>query len=1289
VITSSRSVTRSLLLATALAALAACGGNNAGAKHPSSNGKLAAPLAAAFREDATGDSAKAVDLYLRALDDAATSPGDPAHVAVTMAALDALVHRSVAAFADVATTSALADRVGTVNGPNVNKSNSLDDRLAKIRDGADGPFAAALIAEAQLALAERRGDAKAADEHRARTGCVRDATILGPVSWTPVSSVKEPTTLDQAGVVAPTELPGPSPFITTSKAVPVKALGCHIPLYALSNMQGVRDVIVDVEVPKAGWIGVGLRASSAAVVRAGGQLAIDRPFSLGAGQIAKFARLEADRPGTLRVVTRIGMDQDFATFELGAWDEDGKPLKAHAPAAGSKSTVTVKRVAPVAPLAPTTDGDRLAVALGALAARESRTAENLLHPQLARTDLPPELLLVYARAVRLARDLPSVKSSERARAAYDRVLETWPSSWEAAVEHAVLAGVRVGRAEANITALTDLDKTRAKQKLASPALVDAYDAATSGREHLYDRAKASFERSKSGLDGTPLLREVERMAFERTGRENVAFDCDEKAPSDKTSLSCHHARVAVGDRDGGERELERLRALAGTSQLYLSLSTRNAIEVGDLARAARIQDAMNPGDRQISTLYAIKGKSAVPEMLSLATVARDAPASLPGLLRAAGDDPLAAFEGVAERVANDDKSGPLLTNAATAVLAHQERYDIEVSGLTHFVMLDVRRVMGTTDVESNAQANAPLLYGRDTVRILRRRIFKKDGRILLPDATPRAAQSHADLSQLEAGDAVEAIYEGWGIPGDMGNIGIDTPDLLPERTAVRDARIELRIPTSVHGALWSHPMLGEAAETFDHGKRVLVWHVKDRPVRRVEWGVPKMDRNVGVSFSTTTWADVARGLRETLASLDADSPEVTAWAKEIDKCSSGGTPPNANGVAPNEAAQPTATKPCGPTRSLVEKVVAASGQAVKEASGVVLADIDLGRSGGQVVTARTTLATHEGSRTWLIVRALRELGIPTDVVVAENDPFSDSPSFPPHLGRFMHPLAVAHVSDPQKPGATEDIWIDADVPGPPLPAGRISPELRGRVALRADGTIGPLPATNTGGERDEIDERLVVDDQGNAKGVLTVLLRGRSAQDLAEALVRLVGNERQRALRGIALAWVPFATVEKVELSSTEGSWQVAIRAELTAPAYAQVEGTKPGSRTWVLPGIDPIHYVFPRPYVTTLSAAYASQGARESALAISQAAQYHVRRRVELPPKASIARLPGPFDGKGPLLSAQRKISVAGNTIEEDFTLEVSTGTIPKDKYDAFVTETHRTDDAFRASTHVKPPTP
>jgi hypothetical protein len=651
----------------------------------------------------------------------------------------------------------------------------------------------------------------------------------------------------------------------------------------------------------------------------------------------------------------------------------------------------------------------------------------------------------------------------------------------------------------------------------------------------------------------------------------------------------------------------------------------------------------------------------VPELLRLATIARDAPAALPPLLRDAGDNPIAPFDGIAEKVVSDATAAP--ANAATTILAHKERYDVEPSGLIHATLLDVRRVMGTTDVDTNAQASAPTLFGRDSLRIVRRRIFKKDGSIVLPDRTPNASQSHADLSQLEAGDAVEAIYEGWAVPSESGTIGIDTPDLMPERTAVRDATVEIAFPANLKSSLWSHPILGKAEERTDgaSSKRVLTWHVKDRAVRRVETGVPKMDRNVGVSFSTTTWEDVARGLRETLASLEADSPEVTTWAREA---AAGKSVP----------------------REIVDRVVEASAQAVKEASGTVLTDLDLGR-GSQGTTARSSLVTHEGSRTWLIVQALRQLGIKTDVAVAENEPFSDSASFPPHFGRFMHPLAIAHVPDPAKGGALSDVWIDADVSGPPLPAGRISPELRGRNALYADGTIAPLPAVASAVERDEVDIRLTVDDKGDAKGTITVLLRGHTAQDLSEALVRLVGLERQRALRGIALGWVPFATVDKVELSSSEGSWQVAMRADLTAPGYAQLEGATPQARTWVLPGMDPVHYVFPRPFVTSLSSTYASQAARESALAINHATQYHVRRRVELPAKAHIARLPGPFDGNGPLMAASRQIAVDGSTVEENFTLDLATGTVPRDKYDAFVTAARHTDDAFRASTRVKPP--
>ncbi len=449
--------------------------------------------------------------------------------------------------------------------------------------------------------------------------------------------------------------------------------------------------------------------------------------------------------------------------------------------------------------------------------------------------------------------------------------------------------------------------------------------------------------------------------------------------------------------------------------------------------------------------------------------------------------------------------------------------------------------------------------------------------------------------------------------------------------------------------------------------RIVRWTVKDAGERRIEEAIPKMDRDVGVSLSTATWNDTARALRETMAALEERDPEVRAWAI-------------------------SAAKGRSSPREVVESVVAAAGETVKESSASSLSDVEVGRpEGSQQTTARTILSNHEGSRTWLIVRALHELGIATDVVLAENDPISADPAYPPHEGRFTHPLAVAHVAGgaTAAPGAKtdatgSDIWIDADVSGPPLPAGRISPELRGRAALYSDGRVEPLPTSVEGdaqGERDQVDIRLALDAHGDAKGQLTVLLRGRAAQELAEALLRIVGDERQRTLRGVALAWVPYANVDEVVLSSTEESWQVALRATLTVPGYAQME-----ARTWVLPGIDPIHAVYPRPTVATLGSTFASQGGRKDALAVSHALQYHVHRRIELPPGATVARAPGGFEVKDTVLSAERKVSVAPNAVEDEFTLSVSTGTVGADAYAGFSADAHAIDDGFLASTRVKP---
>jgi hypothetical protein len=420
-----------------------------------------------------------------------------------------------------------------------------------------------------------------------------------------------------------------------------------------------------------------------------------------------------------------------------------------------------------------------------------------------------------------------------------------------------------------------------------------------------------------------------------------------------------------------------------------------------------------------------------------------------------------------------------------------------------------------------------------------------------------------------------------------------------------------------------------------------------------------MDRSVGVSFTTMPWSQVGEGFAEVLASLRDEDPEVAAWADKA--------------VA---AAGPDA-------RARVSALVLAAGASVKEASASGLTDMAFGRAEGpQSMTARTILTNREGSRTWLIVRGLAALGIRADVVIAENDPFSAYPDFPPHAGRFLHPLAIAHLKGPS--GADEDVWIDADVPGPPLPAGRISPELRGRSAVHVDGSVTLLPVASAEDGASQVDMRLVVAPNGDAKGTLTVVLRGRDAQEVAEMLLRVVGDERQRALRNVALAWVPSADVDDVVLSSSEGSWQVAIRAELTILSYVEAEGGGPAKDLWLLPGIDTLHVVYPRPYAGTLGAAYAAQGGRESALAVSHAIQYHAHRRVELPKGARVTRLPGPLDVKTPRIEASRRISVTGSVLEDDFILGLPTGTISVADYDAFAATLRRTDDAFLAGTRV-----
>jgi hypothetical protein len=1260
----------------ALALLAAaCGGPSPNlASGPKAD--LPKAFANALRADASGDGRDAVKAELDVVRLAAADAGNPWQVPALEAALDALATRHMPSLSHATDDAALAWR--TPEGA------AIPQELLKIEGQATGTFARALVARALGSMAQRHGNAAEAATQRAASGCATQAVVVGPLTWAPVTGVEEVGPLDAPGARLEASYPVGDAFGSSVHPIVVSGHGCELPLGAESTRPGVREVVVDVEVPRDQVVGLVLRSHGAAVLRAGGVVVARRPFEAGDGEAARFGRVRATQ-GVLRIAARVGAPSEQDTVEIDVLGEDGAPLRTSAATSGAVPTSRATML-DAAPLSPKGTEETLLAAAATIASGASNEAEAMLWAAAIQADAPPELALAYARAVEQARDLSSATRDERARSAYERVLEVWPSSWEAIVAHAVLAGQRRGRDEAGVETLRDLDALRDKAAKASAAtqagVLDAFDTLTSGRTHLFDRARTALGRARSSLGGTELLAQAEDVATPRTGSDLVTARCD-AARATRDSLSCFDALRGAGDHAGAAKELARLRTVVGES-LYLPAELRDALATRDDAVARRVFAAMLPAERTLSAMSLLEdgtspapperglhqGDGASPEaratFLRAAVMAPDAPLGIAPLLRVLGDDPTREFDGMAENLAQEDRSSPILPNAATAVLAHKERYSVEGSGLVHWLLFDVRRVSGTTDVEENAQASAPDIWGRSMARSLRRRIIKHDGRVLEPERAPHASQAHADLSQLERGDVVEAIYEGWALPGETGDLGIDTPDLLPPRTAVHDATIELRLPAGVKGALWSHGELGKGTERADGGSRVLTWHLVDHGVRRLEDGVPRMDRSANVSFSTTTWTTIARALRETVATLDDHGPEMAKWAHAL-----GGDAPAASQAGVKE----------------VEEVVTAAGKALREAEPGTLSDYGGGVTAVQTQTARTFLASHDGSRSWLVLRALRELGIKSDLVVAENEPFSSDPAFPPHFGRFVHPLVVAHA-----PG--QDIWIDADVRGPPLPAGRISPELRGRLAMGNDGAIAPLPARageHAGEERDEVDVRLALDGHGDARGTFTVVLRGRQAQELAEALVRLVGAERKRALRDVVLCWLPWANVESVDLSSSEGSWQVSLRADVTVNGYAQLEGNK----TWLLPGIDTLHWPWPRARVSSLGATFATRAGRESALALSTAVQYHVHRRVVLPAGATVAKMPAPLDVKAKLVQASRKIAVdgqgqaggqggAGQTIDDDFVLGVATGTIAKGDYDAFVSVAHAADDGFLASTRV-----
>lgn len=1250
----------SALTLAALAGLAACGGQPAtGPQTPKAGPSLSHAYTQALEAEAKDPlSAKP---YLDVVDAAAAQPDAPGALAATIAAVDALVFRSTAGLEGMPTAVAFRTRDAL---PAVAHRLEAAWNAAGKHPGASMAAVRGTIAQGLHAIALYTGETKAAATWGARTGAVQEAAVVGPLDATPLQALNEPSPVPSTGAFA-ASFPGVAPFAAHVAPARVHAETGRLDVVATSLLQGLRAVVVDVDSPRPQRAVFALTSGSAATLDVGGARVLERSFALGGRGVTRMVAVDIPA-GRTRVVVDVAQRNDGNAIELDAWGDDGMPLRTVAPNPGDVAQGRAGRAQPIeiAPASQAPDDKALAAA-ALLGLGEARTAEHLLEPPPDAGAQPdasrtPAIHALYARAVDAADDLPDVKAIERLRAEVDKILEVWPGAWEAKIGHARLTNRRRGVGDGPVEALKELGVRPGAiagiDKIEEP-LELAYVALLANRAGLLDIEEAAYASLAKRAPGSPLLANVDARIHKRTGPEAIAAACN--GGRDRSENACLDAHRLSGNFTGAIAEINRLRVLRNDPEALRADELYLRLDLGDTKGALALYDAMPPGRREMLSVLgyaAAKGdaKDAADRLARDRIDARDTPysiAPLESILH--GDDPARELEAKSAELVATDRAHPFLPGAGTAVLSHVERYTIEKSGLVSYVYYDLRRVSGTTDVEMGAQSFGPRVEGRGAPRLLRRRIYKKDGRVLEPDAAQYASQGHADLSQLEQGDYVEQIVRGYALPGDTGQIVLDTPDLLPERQSVHEALIEVRRDASIPFSVWSHPLLGKAATKRDGDMLVQSWRLDNAAPRRIEDGVPRMERSVSVSMGTMTWDQIARALADNLRSFADHDPYVARWAEE--------------------AAGADKT----PSKALVERVVAAAGKTIKVASGNELGDVSAIFSGGaQSTNARSILELGQGSRSWVVYRALKELGVDAEIAIAETEPFSSSADFPPHVGRFRHPLVIARVDG-------SELWIDADVEGPPLPPGRVSPELRGRSAMLASGKIVPVQGASADAG-DEVDIRLALDDQGDAKGTFTVLLHGRQAQGLADAFETVVGTDRMQLLRNVVLGWLPWADVDDVSLSSNEGSWEVALRAKISIHGYGRPEG-KDG-KVWVLPGIEPVHLVFPNNFAGTLGSTYASRGARQSALEIATTMQYHVHRHVDLPSGASVTKGPDQVAVHDKLVEATRTSKVDGNAIDESFTLSLPTGTVPADAYAGFVSDVHTIDDGFMASTRVSP---
>ena len=1081
----------------------------------------------------------------------------------------------------------------------------------------------------------------------------------------------------------------------------------------MSALQGTRAVVVDLHNPIAQRVSLALASSSAAVLEVGGVPALQRDYAAGGAQVTRLATVEAqpgrcasscawrrrataatsssargrERPAAPRprAAPRRRRDRDRVAARRGqprAGRRGGRrPRRAPAPRASRSRPRRCSRSATRA--RPSTSSTRTATAASGArrGARRSPAAGSARPPPAPPAPRPlaaPRPAL--RRAIRRVGDLPEAKVVERTRAAVERVLAAWPASWEARLYQAELAERRGGRGEGTMDALRELGvpgrapragrPERARRRRRRPhGPRRARGGRPPRRRHRRRRGRVrEARRGGAGLDAArrgrrPHPRPRRRRRGE--GRLRAAGSIARAHACLGALLERERPRRASSPRSSG---------CAGSA----ARRTRCARSSSASASPAAICAARSP-----CTTRCRRASAAMLEALGLAAGRGDARAARGRLARDridgarrrrrdrphrprarphAGPGAAARGRGAQARAGGPGRrrSSPAPRPRCSATSSgSRSRPD----GLVHYVTYDLRRVSGTTDVAQGAVAYGPLIEGRGTPRLLRRRIHKRDGRILAPDAASNAAQDTATSRSSSRATTSSRSPRATRCRATAASSSSTRRICSPSARASarrRSRSAARRRSRSRSGRTRCSASRGGARRGRLHGQRLAHARTSRRGASRT--ACPSWSGASASAWGRRPGSNVAAALDENIRSLEEQRPVHDAL-----------------GARGRRA-------PTGRRRArCVERVVAAVGKAVKVAGGGrALATWRRVFGGGpQRTTARAMLELGQGSRSWVVYRALRELGVRAELAIAETEPFSSSADFPPHAGRFRHPLVD------RAPRRAATLWIDADVEGPPLPPGRISPELRGRAAHaagrrarhgggheRRDRRRGrPAPHARREGRRQGHVHGAAARPRGaGARRGVRDGGRHRAARDAPRRRARLAPVGRRRGRR---------------RSRRREGSWEVALRAaDRRSTATARPEG-KDG-KTWVLPGLEPVHIVFPRAHVGTLGATYASRGARKSALSIeTRRSSTTCAAASSCPAGAAVARAPEGVRrrARGPRGVAQGHAH--GAVIEEDFALSLPTGTVSTDEYKAFVERVQAVDDGFMAGIRVARPAP